>query len=218
MGLYTGGLIYGSTFVLRNWWAYIRGGGGAYIRGGLIFGVLLPIFFHNRGLNLIKLNKILRHKDIISKLPEKLQIEELPSILYSLSPTIRNKLFNYKETVNNIDINDQITYGTQLPTCECFKSSFVDKDHGHIITGDLRIIENEHLQKLISIGSNYREPKGLNWKKCREVVVNGLEEYTNNISSKFDLDPCSITPWKNAVLEKVDLNIIPLNVKPNTKK
>ena len=26
MGLYSGGLIYGPTFVLRFWWAYIRGG------------------------------------------------------------------------------------------------------------------------------------------------------------------------------------------------
>ena len=32
MGLYSGGLIYGPTFALRFWWAYIRGGGGAYIR------------------------------------------------------------------------------------------------------------------------------------------------------------------------------------------
>ena len=38
MGLYLGVLIYGTTFVLAFWWAYIRvvglifGGGGAYIR------------------------------------------------------------------------------------------------------------------------------------------------------------------------------------------
>ena len=38
MGLYPGGLIIGVKNKLRNWWAYFRG--GAYTRGGLIFGVL----------------------------------------------------------------------------------------------------------------------------------------------------------------------------------
>ena len=57
---------------------------------------LLPIFFHNKGLELIQLKKILRKPDVISKLPEQLQAEDPPSIVYNLCPTIRNKLFNYK--------------------------------------------------------------------------------------------------------------------------
>jgi len=179
---------------------------------------ILPIFFHNKGLELINLKKILRNHDVIFKLPKMLQAEDPPSIVYSLSSTIRNKLFNYKDTVNNINIDDQLTYGTNLINCECHKSSFVNKDHGHIVTGDLRIIENKHLRKLISKGPNYREPKNINWNKCKEVVENGLETYSDTLSSKFDLETDDITPWKSEVLQKLEAYIASLKRKTKYQK
>jgi len=100
---------------------------------------ILPIFFHNKGLEFLNL----RNQDVISA--KKLQTEDPLSIVYSVSSIIHNKLFNYKDTVNNINIDDQLTYGTNLISCDCHKSSFVDTDHSHIVTGDLRIIENKHL-------------------------------------------------------------------------
>ena len=168
---------------------------------------ILPIFFHNKGLDRINLKKILRSQDVISKLPNPLQSEDVPSIVFSLSPTIRNKLFNYKDTVDKIDVNDHHTYGTELPNCECHSSPFVDKDHGHIMTGDLRIIENPHLRKLMSKGPNYREPRGTDWKKCKEMVENGLDTHINNISSKLKVNINDLIPWKLEVLSKVDNKI-----------
>ena len=165
---------------------------------------ILPIFFHNKGLEFLHLRKILRNPDVISKLPECLQTEDPPSIVYSLSQTIRSKIFNYKDTVNNIDVNDTITFGTLLPTCDCVNSPFVDPDHGHIITGDLRIIEDKHLRKLIARGPNYREPKNVNWNKCREVITNGLDSCGDAFVNKFDLDEGEISGWKEEILKQVD--------------
>jgi len=179
---------------------------------------ILPVFFHNKGLELINLRKILRKKDIISKLPEQLQNEDPPLLVYSLSSTIRNKIFNYKDTVNNIDINADLGYGTNLPTCDCKNSTFVDADHGHIVTGDLRIIENRHLRKLISKGPNYRESRNINWRKCKEVIENGLQAYTDSVSTKLNLDFEDISPWKVNVLQKVDANIASLQRKTKYHK
>ena len=165
---------------------------------------IFPIYFHNKGLERIKLNKILRDKEVISKLPLQLQKLEPPAIVYKLSPTIRNKIFNYKKTVESIDINDKITYGTNIPYCDCADSPFVDSDHGHIITGDLRLIENNHLRKLLSKGPNYREPKRINFRKCRDVIEQGLQTYSDTLLSKFDLQENDILAWKNEVLQKVE--------------
>ena len=66
---------------------------------------ILSIFFHNKGLEFIQLKSILRKPSVISKLPEKLQ-EDSPSIVYSLTPTIRNKIFNYKDTAESINTDD----------------------------------------------------------------------------------------------------------------
>ena len=101
---------------------------------------ILSIFFHNKGLEFIQLKSILRKPSVISKLPEKLQ-EDSPSIVYSLTPTIRNKIFNYKDTVESINTDDIETFGTNLPSCQCQNSPFIDFDHGHIMTGDLKFVK-----------------------------------------------------------------------------
>ena len=116
----------------------------------------LPIYFHNKGLEMIELNKILRKHNVLTKLSTILSTEESPSIVYSLSFTIRNKLFNYKETIDNIDISDIFTFGASFPECDCHNPDFCVPDYGHIVTGDLRFIKNQHLRKLISKGPNYR--------------------------------------------------------------
>ena len=127
---------------------------------------ILPIFFDNKGLDHIKLNSILHDDDVVDLLPPSLK-EEIPSIVYSLSPTIRHKIFNYVDTVKSIKVSNLETYGTGIASCDCQNSTFRDQHHEHIVTGDLRIIENEKLRKLISKGPNFREAKTINWNKCR---------------------------------------------------
>ena len=169
---------------------------------------ILPIFFNNKGLEHIKLSSILHEDDVIDLLPNPLRLEEVPSIVYSLGSTIRNKLFNYKQTVNSINTSDLETYGTGLTTCDCQHSEFVDRHHGHVVTGDLRIIHNKKLRKLISKGPNYREPKSINWKKCRDVIVEGLDKCAcRMVSSNKNLTEEQLFPWKNIILQKVDAKI-----------
>ena len=88
--------------------------------------------FRKKGLDSIKLGSFLRHEEVRSLLPDILNTgENLPSIVYLLEGTIRNKIFNYKQTVADIDTNDQSTYGTGLVSCECLGSEFCDPHHGH---------------------------------------------------------------------------------------
>ena len=91
------------------------------------------IDFINKGFDYIKLSSILHDPDVIETLPEKLQDDDVPSIVYRLNNTIRNKIFNYKATVNGIDVNDKSTYGTGLTTCQCQHSSFVNNDYGTMV-------------------------------------------------------------------------------------
>ena len=44
-------------------------------------------------------------------------------------------------------------------------SESLNHHDGYIITGDLWIIENKKLCKIISKGPNYREPTTINWKE-----------------------------------------------------
>ena len=77
----------------------------------------------------------------------------------------RNKTFNYKNTVYNINSNDTKTYGTCIVSCNFTNSEYLHHHHRQILTGYLQIIQDKKLCKMRSIGPNYREPKIIIWKK-----------------------------------------------------
>ena len=126
---------------------------------------------------------------------------------------------NYKDVVQNIDINDKETFGTGLTQCACKNSSFINKDHGHIITGDLRLIENQSLRKIISKGPNYREPKTINWGKCKNVISEGLEKSSEKLAfCDKNVNDDDMKPWKEEILKQVEQKIHTLKRKIKPKK
>ena len=179
---------------------------------------LFPMYFCNKGLSLIRMSCILHDKDVIASLPTNLQSKEVPSVVYKLGKTIRNSIFNYRQTVNNIDVNDKETFGTGIKECDCQTSAFINNHHNHVITGDLRFITNDKLRSLLSHGPNYREPKTINWRKCRETIGEGLESCAAGLTKFLSNEDDNLTDWKKIVMEKVDLKISHLKHKTKPRK
>ena len=165
---------------------------------GKRFKYRIPIFFDNKGLDLIKLSSIVNDPDVLGAFPVTGNENDTPTVIYKLNQPIRSKLLNYKEAVNEINASDDITMGTGIQNCNCADSTFCDPNHGHIITGNLQIIGNSKLRKLMSKGPNYREPKTINWRKCREKILEGLNDF---IVTNPNLD---LETWKDTVMNKVD--------------
>ena len=44
---------------------------------------------------------------------------------YSFTPTIINKILNYKETVQSIIVDDEISFSAFVRTCDCESSAFI---------------------------------------------------------------------------------------------
>ena len=82
---------------------------------------------------------------------------------YSYGNTIRSKVINYSKTL--IRDNHQPT------TCSCSTSTFTDPALGHVVTGNLSIVNNRKLRNLLSKGINYRE--------CLRFTKNDLRESIN---------------------------------------
>ena len=93
----------------------------------------ISVFFHNKGFDYINLSSIL-HIDIVKNLfPDKLKIDEHPSVVYSLGKTMRNKILNNKGNVSSININDAITYSKGIVEYNFQQhKDFVDENHGHV--------------------------------------------------------------------------------------
>ena len=68
----------------------------------------------------------------------------------------------------------------------------------------MRFVENRHLRQLISKGPNYREPRNINWNKCKSSIEKGVDSFISNTLEKYDLDANDFLSWKDDVLSKVD--------------
>ena len=71
--------------------------------------------------------------------------KEPPIISYQYTNTVANKLFNFSSTLSDLDITN---YLSNPQHCQCNTSKFCYEPHGHVITGDLMVIENVKLRDL----------------------------------------------------------------------
>ena len=63
-------------------------------------------------------------------------------------------------------------------------SKYCYQPHGHIITGDLKIIENAKLRDLISKGLKYRETNKMDWKATENMIFESIDLYAGRWAKK----------------------------------
>ena len=167
--------------------------------------------FANKGMEHINISAIMNLPEIVQSLPELLRDEmKQPKIVMKLDKPIRNKIMNYESTVRSIhhtnDEDGSFTLCSETNTpfpCSCSDSTFCDPNHGHIVTGDLRIVENSKLRKLLSKGPNYRENKTINYSKCNKEINQGLDLCASNLASKYKIPLASFENWLSSIKRKV---------------
>ena len=97
----------------------------------------IKVFFHNKGIDKVKLTAILHNKFVRSKVPIYFQEQASALVSYKYTNNISRTVFNYNPTLRNINLDD---YRNASSSCDCESSTFRYEPHGHVITGDLRIV------------------------------------------------------------------------------
>ena len=118
----------------------------------------------------------------------------------------------------NISFENGIPVCEELVSCECNSSPFCDPYHGHIVSGDLRIVENSKLRKLFAKGPNYRENKTINYNKCKHVIGASLDNFIISMSSKGNYEQGSFLRWKDAIMKKVSDTVRDLKSRKKIQK
>ena len=173
---------------------------------------ICTVSFDNKGLEAIRLAKILHDPEVVLKLPVEMQNnDDIPVVTYRLAGTIRNKILNYKDTVNSIFVDDEVSFNLNTDPCCCGQSSYCDPDHKHIVTGDLRIVENRKLRKLLTKGPNYREPRTTNLNKAKKEIITALTQCIERLANKTKNNIATFQSWKECIIAKIDLRINHLN-------
>ena len=107
-----------------------------------------------------------------------------------------------------------------MTTCSCNESDFKDPDHGHVVTGDLRIVEDVKLRKLLSKGPNYREPRTINYNKCKNEILKSLDNFITLLIERHKLAIQDLNDWRTAIITALDdkINHLKSVVKPKEVK
>ena len=168
------------------------------------------IQFRDKGLDHINISQILRNKSVTDKIPIYFTDKEPPIIGYRFNRSIAGNIFNYKESLSEESIGK---FENGDIHCNCQNSIYKDDHHGHVITGNLGMVENMMLRNIFKRGPKYRLPQRINWSEDKNHIINFLESYIENwtakerkqgniLVKKEDLDL-----WKNEILRVVDNKI-----------
>ena len=93
----------------------------------------------HKGIDAINLPQLLRSLSVVDKIPAYFKDKEPPIISYQYTNTVDSKPFNFSSTFSNLDIAN---YLSNPQHCQCNTSKFCYKPRGHVITGDLIVMEN----------------------------------------------------------------------------
>lgn len=163
-------------------------------------------FLHKNMDNII-IKKFLFSQQSIQRLPVPIHHLHNIGFTYKYTKTIRNIVTNYNYTVKNPDWNQQCI-------CNQFDQRFLDQHFGHIITGNLEIIEDIQTRRLLEKGLNYRLPQ----KTSKELLIKEyttlIEEIIQTLSSTIKKE--LFNPWKDFILHSISqqINNMPLKFTP----
>ena len=75
--------------------------------------------------------------------------------------------------------------------CSKFDPKHADKNNQDILTGDLEIISNSKLKKLIFKGLKYRETVNISWQEAKTQIDISLSEYIGQLFSNKSVNVCN---------------------------
>ena len=147
----------------------------------------MKIKFLNKAVDAINLPALLRSTSVTNKIPVYFRDKEPPIVSYEYTSTVASKLFNFSPALSNLNVSE---YFSNPQTCQCKESKFCYEPHGHVITGDLRVIENAKLRELKDqnienqIGSTGKQRKQCFWNPLISMQKIGPKEnkWNSNIS------------------------------------
>ena len=124
---------------------------------------------------------MLHNKLVNFKVPIYFKEKEPPVISYKYTDNIFRKVFNYNQSLSDVTLTED---GNWNQSCDCKSSTFCYEPHGHIITGDLRIVKNRKLRRLLSKGPKYREENTIDWDLNKNILMTAVDDYAKNWSKR----------------------------------
>ena len=76
-----------------------------------------------------------------------------------------------------------------------------------MVTGNLKIISDSRIRKIVSKGPKYRFPSYINFDKCREEISSALNDFGNRWCKREGVEDNALKEWKRSIFTIVDKRI-----------
>ena len=150
--------------------------------------ILFKVKFVNKAIDMINLPRIFRDKSLKSCISQ-CNINE-PSVVFTNTPTISSKIFNYNDTVNNFKCIDDYD-------CMCNEhGKYINSDCNHVATGDISMISNQMLRNIISKGPGFREPAVLDFDFAHRTILENVDIFIKSWSDKEKVALVCFDEWR----------------------
>lgn len=146
--------------------------------------------FINKSLEFVNIKRILNKPEILTILKESSKKEPLRTgIIFTYENPISMKILSYNKFLKNLDqteINNRLRESCICDSLEYKK--FTDIKTGHIMTGDLNIVKNENLQKILEKGTKFRIQTTDDPRKIKETINESLSKHVTFLAKQYKLN------------------------------
>jgi hypothetical protein len=175
----------------------------------------VKIYFQAKDIEEVRLSSIFRKH--LNCIPSSFQSKDPPTVLFNRSSNIGSTIFNYKDVVDSVITDDWKEDNSYV--CNCSKSEFCDPHYGHIVTGNLKVIENRQLRELMCSGPGYREAQKIRWPAFLDDLKVSLKCCVDKWAEREKVDNQLLMEWYNNVIEDASKAVTRLSKKrKKTKK
>ena len=148
----------------------------------------------------IDLQRIMSHSAIKATIPAQCKYKKLPIFYYKYQKNISQTIFNYnkcsKETLfATLEELNNIPCVCQQPE----NQTFVNGQYGHIITGDLSIVQNKYLWTVMRRGAKFKDCVDMSVEKLERSLMNNLKNFKTKWSDKERLEDSALNEWEQNV-------------------
>lgn len=155
----------------------------------------LYLIFHysHKVLDRFHLNKMLNNSFVTGKLPvhKSLVPTFISSFKYDLS--IGRRIFNYNRIHDLTDMHNI--------KCHCaLYPNYIDSAHGHVITSDTSLLQDDYLDNLLKKGTKFRPIPRYSRKTVLNKFILDLDRAIHRMSQIFELPYFTFYGWRHAVL------------------
>ena len=70
---------------------------------------------------------------------------------------------------------------------------------GHVVTGNLHIVEDKHIRELLRKGPSFREQNNIDWNKIKSILLDAVCAYKTQWAKREYFDVRILNEWQSSL-------------------